>query len=207
VPRMILIGEVVTCWLGKKRRSCQPEGPQDLKTRLWQERAGRSRNELMLPLRRRAFEDLRERPLVALGVAAAVAAVTERQVDEVLSNGRALGLRTLVMGVDGRDDDVHDRCPADCGRVAETRRRLTCIDAPAEVRLEFKMETTGGAGLPVDLSKTERVYQERRRRLDILIKEVRSDCLSHDRRLGGGRRGVLEKCFGRLTGEGSELRD
>lgn len=151
----------------------------------------------MLRLRRRAFEHLRERPLVALRVAAAVAAVTERQVDEVFSDRRAFSLRTLVMSIDGRDDDIDARRPSDCRRVPEARRWLTRVDAPAEVCLELEVDTTGPADLPVDLSKAKSACQKRRRRLDVLVEEVRSDCLRHEPQA----RRLPSRCLGEMFRE------
>jgi hypothetical protein len=74
---------------------------------------------------------------------------------------------------------VNDRCPADCGWVPKARRRLTCIDAPAELCLELEVEATGGTRLPLDFSQAEGPCQKCRRRLGVLVEQVRSDGLSH----------------------------
>jgi hypothetical protein len=128
---------------------------------------------------RRAFEYLGESPLMAFRVTAAVAAVAKRQVDEILGDCCALGLRTVVMGIDGRDDDVDDRCPADRGRIAKARRWLTCIHKPAKFCLELEVEAAAGPDLSVGLPKAEGPCQKRCRRLGVLVEKVRSDCLCH----------------------------
>ena len=76
---------------------------------------------------------------MSLRVAAAVAAMAERKVDQLLGDRRSLGLRSLVMVVDGADEDVDDRRAPDLGRVPVAARRLTGIDASAEVGLELEV--------------------------------------------------------------------
>jgi hypothetical protein len=83
------------------------------------------------PLLGRGREHLRERPLVSLGVAAGVATVAERQVDQLLDDGRAFCLCAVIVRVDGGDEDVNEGRSPHLGRVSKALRRLAGVDAAA----------------------------------------------------------------------------
>src|ERR1700730_3253727 len=101
-----------------------------------------------------------ERPLVALRVAAAVAAVPEGEVDELLEDLGAFCLRAVMVCVDISGEHVRHRCAADCGRVAEARRRLAGVDRAAQLGLELEMQPARGAGRTVGLAEAEGAAEE-----------------------------------------------
>src|SRR4051795_13497068 len=126
---------------------------------------------------------LRERPLVALRIGAPVAAVAERQVNELLDDRRAGVPRALEVGVDVVDEDVDDRGATDVGRVPEAARRLAEVHAAAaRADVELRVEPSGGARRAVQLAEPERAREELDRRLAVLVQQIRSDGLCHARK-------------------------
>jgi hypothetical protein len=112
------------------------------------------------------LDRLREVPVVALRVAAAVPADPERQVGRLLAHVRAGRLRTLVVAVHVVDERVDGRRRSDRSRIAIAARRLAEVDAPAVGRqLELGVEPAAAADRPVDLAEPERADGELDRRL------------------------------------------
>ena len=119
------------------------------------------------------LERLREEPLVALRVAAAVASMAGGgDVGRLLDDLRALGPRPLMVRVDAVEQDEHQGRAADRGRVAETLRRLTDVDAPAAGDLELRVQPASAADRAVDLAEAEGAREELDPGLAVLVEQV-----------------------------------
>src|SRR5438270_4077990 len=101
---------------------------------------------------------LGEVPLVALRVDAAVAAVAVVPAGRLLDDPCARVLRAHVVAVEVLDDHVHERRPADDGRVAESLPGLADVD-PAAVGsdLELGVHAARAPGRPHLLAEAERL--------------------------------------------------
>jgi hypothetical protein len=131
---------------------------------------------LKVELFRGRVDRLREVPLVALRIGAAVAAVAEREIVRLLDDLRPGGLRMLAVAVDVVDEDVDQRCSPDGRRVPEPPWRLPEIDAAA-VRSDFQLGVQAAcrADGAVDFAEAERAGDELDRRLAVLVEQVGMD--------------------------------
>src|SRR5919106_5019354 len=120
-----------------------------------------------------------EVPLVALRVDAAVPAVAERQVVELLDDARSGCARPLAVFLNGVDEDDHLGGTPDRGRVPEACRRLADVDVAAVADVQLGVQAAGRARRPVDLMEAERAGEEVDRGLAVLVEQIRGHRLSH----------------------------
>ena len=114
---------------------------------------------------------------MALGVAAAVAAVACNVVVQRLHDLGARGDGPRLVGIDVVDEHENERRPVACG--LGNPRQLSDVESACAIRyLELRVESACAADRAIDLAETERAPEPVDRRPGVAIQEVRPDPLA-----------------------------